>query len=97
LRNRLIVLLAHLLKWQAQPERRGVSWEATIDEQRLSLIEHLEENPSSRPTLSKVMVKAWRRAVLSATRETELARTTFPGECPWSVEQVLDETFYPEN
>ena len=28
--NRLAVLLAHLLKWRFQPERRGKSWRATI-------------------------------------------------------------------
>ncbi len=34
LKNRLRVLLAHLLKWQAQPKRRSRSWAATIAEQR---------------------------------------------------------------
>lgn len=30
LANRMAVLLAHLLKWQYQPERRGVSWTRTL-------------------------------------------------------------------
>jgi hypothetical protein len=34
LRNRLAVLLAHLLKWQYQPDWRGNSWLFTIEEQR---------------------------------------------------------------
>lgn len=37
LTNMLEVLLAHLLKWQYQPEHRSRSWRATIAEQRLSL------------------------------------------------------------
>ena len=34
LESRLGVLMAHLLKWIFQPERRGNSWIATIEEQR---------------------------------------------------------------
>lgn len=38
LASRIAVLLAHLLKWQYQPDRRGASWRATIRTQR-NLIE----------------------------------------------------------
>ena len=43
LRNRLIVLLVHLLKWRYQPTRRerSRSWYYTIREQRLALSEVL--------------------------------------------------------
>ncbi|WP_233977917.1 DUF29 domain-containing protein, partial [Pectobacterium versatile] len=34
LANRMAVLIAHLLKWKYQPERRGSSWEKTIKAQR---------------------------------------------------------------
>jgi hypothetical protein len=34
LASRFIILIAHLLKWEYQPERRGRSWERSIDEQR---------------------------------------------------------------
>ena len=34
LRNRLGILLGHLLKWQFQPEQRSNSWRGTIREQR---------------------------------------------------------------
>ena len=30
LRNQLVILLAHLLKWDYQPEKRSRSWLATI-------------------------------------------------------------------
>ena len=32
--SRLKVLIAHLLKWQVQPDRRGSSWESAILVQR---------------------------------------------------------------
>ena len=34
LESRLVVLLAHLLKWRAQPERRRSSWRPTTNTQR---------------------------------------------------------------
>ena len=37
LRNRLGILLGHLLKWQYQPHHRSNSWLATIREQRRRL------------------------------------------------------------
>src|SRR5260364_115065 len=37
LANRMAVLLAHLLKWQFQPGRRGASWQRTIKEQRRAI------------------------------------------------------------
>ena len=37
LKNRLKVLIMHLLKWQFQPNLRSRSWELTIKEQRLQL------------------------------------------------------------
>ena len=46
LASRLAVLLAHLLKWSHQPERRGKSWAFTIREQRRALTLHLEGIPA---------------------------------------------------
>lgn len=37
LRNRLGMLLGHLLKWQFQPEKRSNSWLGTIREQRIQI------------------------------------------------------------
>ena len=35
----MAALLAHLLKWQFQPEQRGRSWQTTIRNQRNALID----------------------------------------------------------
>lgn len=37
LRNRLALLLGHLLKWQFQTENRSSSWLSTIREQRIQI------------------------------------------------------------
>ena len=96
LTNRLKVLIAHLLKWQCQPQLRSRSWDATIQEQRLSLQDLLDDNPSLRPTLEDHQLhRAYRLGRLLAIKETNLEETTFPPECPYSVAQVLDEGYYP--
>ncbi|MFM6004301.1 MAG: DUF29 domain-containing protein, partial [Sphaerospermopsis kisseleviana] len=46
LKNRLVVLLAHLLKWEHQPRKRSVSWFTTIANQRDDLQDLLAEKPS---------------------------------------------------
>lgn len=48
LASRMIVLLAHLLKWQFQPERRqtGHSWEVTINTQREEISRLIENRPN---------------------------------------------------
>jgi hypothetical protein len=45
LRNRLGVLIGHLLKWQYQPQNRSRSWLSTIRLQRLDIVGHLEKLP----------------------------------------------------
>lgn len=37
LASRMAVLLAHLLRWQYQPERRGSSWKTTLRLQRSAI------------------------------------------------------------
>lgn len=95
LRTRLLVLLAHLLKWQVQPERRSNSWKLTITEQRIRLKEHVADNPSLAPSLPEVIASVWRQVLVKAMRQTGFAEASFPAACPWTVEQILDEEFYP--
>lgn len=100
LQSRLEVLLAHLLKWAYQPERRGPSWENTIDEQRARILDLLQKNPSLRRQLDEVIGDAYRYACRSAGDDTGLApkqwKRLFPSACPWSKDQVMDESFLPE-
>ena len=95
LRNRMLVLLAHLLKWQVQPGRRSNSWKLTITEQRIRLQEHVADNPSLAPFLPEVITSVWRQVLLKAMRQTGLAEGSFSTACPWTVEPILDEEYYP--
>ena len=95
--SRLEVLLMHLLKWQYQPAFQSRSWLLTIEEQRLQLEDHLADNPSFKnsDTLQANIDKAYRRALVHAEQETGLARSTFPSTCPYGIEQLMDNAFYP--
>ena len=93
--NRLDVLLLHLLKWRYQPGKRGPSWEASILNQRNRIADHLDDNPSLKPLLPQALASAYRSARREAIAETGFAGSTFPDACPWTVEEVLDEGFWP--
>jgi hypothetical protein len=92
--NRLGVLLAHLLKWQYQPDRRSKGWKYTIKEQRRRIDRLLQENPSLRHKLSTVFEQAYGDAVLMAVKETTLEEEAFPASCPWSFDQVMSSDFW---
>jgi len=96
LESRLEVLLAHLLKWQFQPEQRGVSWQLTIIEQRRRIARHLRKNPSLKGVLPEAYLETYDYAVLAAAKETCLPAGTFPPECPWTFDEAVDDGFWPQ-
>ena len=93
--NRLSVLIGHLLKWQYQSHRRTRSWIATIAIQRLEITKLIEENPSLKPDLEAALQQAYLKAINLAIQETNLPNRTFPPNCPYSLEEILDDRFYP--
>jgi hypothetical protein len=63
----------------------------TID----TLTDLLNDNPSLKAKLPEAIAKANRDATLLAAGETTLPKATFPATCPWSSDQIMDETFWP--
>jgi hypothetical protein len=96
IRSRMIVLLAHLLKWAFQPEARSSGWLGTIREQQTRIELVLEDSPSLRGTVPDAVAYAYPKAIKAAANETSLSESTFPPECPFTPEQVLAEDFLPE-
>jgi hypothetical protein len=94
--SRLTVLLAHLLKWTFQPARRTRSWKNTITAQRIEIMDLLEDSPSLQHELEKKTAKAYMRSRLMAENETGIDKNRFPAECPFSVEEIIGQDFYPE-
>ncbi len=94
--SRLAVLLMHLLKWQFQPNRRSPSWATTVRDQRDEIEEILADSPSLRPVVRDSLSATYTRARRKAIGETGLPDTTFPADCPFTLDQVLAEDFLPE-
>jgi hypothetical protein len=95
LESRMSVLLAHLLKWQYQSERRTRSWQLTIEEQRLKFSKVLAENPGLKPQFPTILADAYQFAVVRCMKETKFQKSVFPAQCPWTVEQIADRSFFP--
>lgn len=96
LEHHLGVLLAHLLKWVYQPERRGNSWRATIREQRLRVARVLRKNPSLKSRLDEAFAEAYEDARLIAMRETGLDERVFPELSPFTLAETLDDGYWPD-
>ncbi len=93
--NRLAILFSHLLKWEFQPELQGKSWQYTIEEQRMKVIELLEDSQSLKHEIKKKVDYAYKQALILAAKETGLAKKTFPQTCPFVLEDCLSEGFFP--
>lgn len=93
LRNRLGVLLGHLLKWQFQPEKRSNSWLGTIREQRIQIKLLLEDSPSLKSYLDEVFTTAYELGLALAIKETQLGEQIFPEVCPYTIEETLTPDF----
>lgn len=95
LANRMVVLIAHLLKWQFQPEKQGRSWELTIRNQRRAIQLHLKQVPSLKAKLEDAewWEVIWGDAVYQASKETGL--DTFPETCLWPTENILSDGWMP--
>jgi len=89
LRNRLVRLLQHLLKWHYQPEYRSRSWRSTIRTQRQEIEDLLAENPSLRGELPELYQAAYPRARTDALEETGLL--DLPRSAPFTVVQALGD------
>lgn len=91
LRNRLGVLLGHLLKWHYQPEARSKSWFYTIKEQRQEIERHLQENPSLKPYLSEAIEIGYEKGLNLVGKETPLDPAQLPQVCPFSETEIFEE------
>lgn len=93
LKNRLIVLLMHLLKYQYQPENRSASWVSTIWEQHYQIESLLTDSPSLKPYYLEIFSDCYLKAVRAASTETKLPTKAFPTESPFLPGDVINPDF----
>jgi len=95
IKNHLIRLMAHVIKWQAQPSHRSRSWAATIVNAREEIADIREDTPN----LTRAVIEAmWARCFQAALRDAEgdLSRAIHMPMLSWNdvFEQV--HRFSPE-
>lgn len=103
LESRLLILIAHLLKWEFQyqtlserwRELKGESWRSTIVEQRKQLVVLLRQSPGLKSILAEAIAATYPDAVDLASKETRLPPKTFPAHCPYQAKSLLDDDYYP--
>ncbi len=98
LRRRLRQLLMHLLKirYQGNAQQHLRSWRISVNNQRLEIGDLLARASSLRREMESMLSSCFDRAREMAEEETGLPISTFPVECPWSLEQIIDRKFWPE-
>jgi Domain of unknown function DUF29 len=94
----LCQVLIHLLKWQYQPAGRveGHSWRDSIVEHRDRIDRLCTRSPSLRGKLPAMFTEEYPRACRRASIQTGLPRNTFPEPCRWTLDEILDADFWPE-
>jgi hypothetical protein len=97
LRSRMVLLLAHLLKWRHQPERRGNSWRRTIKAQRKGIVDCIDETPSLKADLQdpRWRDRTWNDTISAVFKEVEIE--DLPETCPWTMAEILDPAWLPED
>lgn len=94
--SRFTVLLAHLLKLEFQPEQQARGWFGSIREQRLRIAKVIKKDASLQSYPLLVMEECYQDALKIAMDNTGLPRERFPSACPYTVEDALDEDFFPQ-
>lgn len=97
-RSQLRRLLIHLLKWRYQPQERSGSWSSSIRDARDSLADLFLDSPSlgRDDELVEVVNAQYPKARKTALAETGLHASAIPHECPFSLGQLLDDEFFPD-
>jgi hypothetical protein len=89
-------LMLHLLKWQFQPGLRGPSWRRSLQNSRQEIQVVLTASPSLRSRVQDLVADEYPRALRLAVTETGLPERAFPTDCPYAIEQLLDEDWLPD-
>jgi hypothetical protein len=96
LENNLIVILAHLLKWKYQPDKRSGSWRGSIKEHRRRIHKSIQKHPSLSRYYESIFEECYLPALDWALAETGLSPNIFPPQCPFTPQQVIDSEFLPD-
>ncbi len=104
LESNLMILIAHLLKLKIQqdaPDMMKGSWLNSVSEHRQRVLYDLAEIPSLKSHLETAIAKVYPSSRKLAIQEGKRAKfgvrvsleKEYPFDCPFTIEQILDEDF----
>jgi hypothetical protein len=95
--SHLRVALLHLLILSlSRDENPRNHWREEILEQRVRLDARLSDSPSLRPRLPDLLIKAYRHARKQAAFKLGVSVYHLPEDCPFRLDQVLDDAWFPQ-
>jgi len=89
----LTQILEHMLKWDRQPERRGVNWVNSIAKQRSKVRKLIRDNPSLQSRQIEAVTEAYPDAVRDASTATSIPAQQFERDCPYTWEDIMTRPF----
>ncbi|MEH2161262.1 MAG: DUF29 domain-containing protein [Nostoc sp.] len=95
----LIKLLEHLLKlkcWDNERERNQGYWKGEIRTFRRDIKKALKDSPSLKPYILEIFDQSYQDARKEASDRSQLSIDIFPLIPIGSLEQILDENWFPE-
>jgi hypothetical protein len=97
LKSQMVRLMLHIIKWQSQPERRSLSWVASIRDAREEIADIQEETPS---LTNHVIKELWDKVFIIANRDAqaEMGKKSAMTSLSWQAVfeddyDLLDEDF----
>lgn len=108
LESNLMILLAHLLKLIIQkdaPETMKISWYNSVIEHRKRVKKQLKKTPSLKSYLPSVLQESYLDGKDIAIKEGKRAsfgvrmpdESEYPLNCPFTIDEILDDDFYGFN
>ncbi|MCC5626351.1 DUF29 domain-containing protein [Nostoc sp. CHAB 5715] len=95
----LIRLFEHLLKltyWDGERERNEGHWKGEVRTFRREIKDELKDSPSLKPYILEIFDECYQDARKEASDRSQLPIDTFPVALLGSLEQILDENWFPE-
>lgn len=97
--SHLYQLLYHLLKLShgrtLDIERAGRGWRLSINEARRGIRRRLQKSPSLAGYPLEILALEYEDARQQAAEALSIAIAEVPEQCPWTLEQVLNASFWP--
>ena len=97
--SHLATIVEHLLKLVYA---RGIfraynakGWRLTVKGARRQVLKRLNQSPSLRPQLAEMLLDAYEDGRIEALRDRRLNEQILPKTSPWTVEQIMNDSFLP--